>query len=248
MIRQTIGRLERTLNMEASLHHELKQELADKHLLNESLKKSEYLYRALFSMSPSANLIFDKETLQFLAVNKASTKIYNFSTEEFLAMTLADVYPSISVNELLIQSKHIRDFDEAPAPVITEHIRKDGSLINVDFLTADIDFEGRPARMIVVSDITKQISQVKAIQKQNEKLKEIAFMQSHVIRLPLTNIMALTDLIEKDHKETIDKDLLKSLTRSSNELDRMIRKIVSDSENILTEFNSISDDVPKYTS
>lgn len=79
------------------------------------------------------------------------------------------------------------------------------------------------------------------LKTQNEKLKDIAFVQSHSIRLPLTKIMALTDLIENEYKGVIDQELMSSLTHSSNELDSMIRKIVSESETILTEFGSASE-------
>jgi len=78
------------------------------------------------------------------------------------------------------------------------------------------------------------------LKNQNEKLKDIAYVQAHTIRLPLTKIMALTDLIENEYKGLIDQELMSSLTHSSNELDSMIRKIVSESETILTELNTIN--------
>jgi len=78
------------------------------------------------------------------------------------------------------------------------------------------------------------------LKTQNEKLKDIAYVQAHTIRLPLTKIMALTDLIENEYKGVIDQELMSSLTHSSNELDSMIRKIVSESETILTELNNIN--------
>jgi signal transduction histidine kinase len=73
-----------------------------------------------------------------------------------------------------------------------------------------------------------------AIQQQNEKLKEIAYIQSHVIRLPLTRIMSISELINLEYKGHVDPELLNYLNVSTSELDAVIRDVVSRSEEVLS--------------
>lgn len=63
--------------------------------------------------------------------------------------------------------------------------------------------------------------------EQNRKLREIARLQSHEVRRPLTSIMGLVDLITKENKT--NKSLIPHITRlkeSSAELDDVIHKMV----------------------
>ena len=59
----------------------------------QTLRTSEAQYRALFDHSPFPKLLFDNETLCFLAVNDAAVAHYGYSRDEFLQMTIADVRP-----------------------------------------------------------------------------------------------------------------------------------------------------------
>lgn len=235
MIRQTIVRLEQTMHKEAAIHQELKAELREKQRLNDSLEESEKRYKTLFSLSPSAKLIFDIDTLQFIETNKAATEIYGHSATDFLKLKLIDIHSPEDVPQL---HKHLKEGlqpDGSLTNINTRHIRKDGAFIQVEIMRSDIDFKGKRARMIVVNDITQHVAQVNAIEKQNAKLKEIAYIQSHLVRLPLTKIMALTELIADEYTGDADKQLLSALTASSNELDELIRKVVDESSTILDE-------------
>ena len=50
--------------------------------------------RILFELNSNPMWIFDESTLQFLAVNEATVRLYNWSREEFLRMTVKDVRPA----------------------------------------------------------------------------------------------------------------------------------------------------------
>ena len=50
-------------------------------------------YRMLFERSPLPMWVVDMKTLRFLAVNDAALRLYEFSRDEFLAMSAADIRP-----------------------------------------------------------------------------------------------------------------------------------------------------------
>jgi PAS domain S-box-containing protein len=78
----------------------------------------------------------------------------------------------------------------------------------------------------LVYDITERLNYIRAIEFQNEKLTEISWMQSHVIRAPLSRILALAPLIKQSITDNEDKELMIDyLVLSANELDKVINNI-----------------------
>ncbi len=82
-------------------------------------------------------------------------------------------------------------------------------------------------------DITEEVSHIAAIELRNRQLKEIAWVQSHVIRSPLAKIMALIDLIKSPPADDPEKDkLMDYLLLSAQELDAHINRISNEIESL----------------
>lgn len=89
------------------------------------------------------------------------------------------------------------------------------------------DTHGIPLEMIgACLDITDKVVQVQAIEQQNQQLLEIAWMQSHVIRPPLTKIIALVELIKDTPNSDPEKNkMLDYLLAAAHEMDEQIKRI-----------------------
>lgn len=88
------------------------------------------------------------------------------------------------------------------------------------------DEMGKPIKMIgAMQDVTKRKESLQAIEEQNKKFKEIAWIHSHMVRAPLARIMALVDLIKTGQPDEDHEVLLDYLSKSANELDRVIVNI-----------------------
>lgn len=110
-------------------------------------------YRQLFDANPHPMWIYDPATLRFLAVNDAAVAHYGYTRDAFLGMTLADIRPAEDVDELL--ATVARTSDEPPRPEPWRHRCRDGRLIDVEISAHAIDFEGRPARVVLAHDVTQ---------------------------------------------------------------------------------------------
>ncbi|HEY0177511.1 MAG TPA: PAS domain-containing protein, partial [Pedobacter sp.] len=87
-----------------------------------------------------------------------------------------------------------------------------------------------PVRMIgSLQDITENVRYIKDIEEQNCRLREISWMQSHVVRAPLARLMGLASLLKDE--QGISKELIAHFSESANELDQIIRTIVRKTEN-----------------
>jgi signal transduction histidine kinase len=65
----------------------------------------------------------------------------------------------------------------------------------------------------------------KLLKEQNEKLREYAFINSHVLRAPVSRILGLVNLLIKADMPSTDKEIIYHLEESSKELDTIIRNL-----------------------
>jgi PAS domain S-box-containing protein len=190
------------------------------------LKESEQRYSDVFHFSPLPMWVVDLDTLKFMDINQATINHYGFSREEFLDMTLRDIRP---VAEQAMLEQVLAEGKKDPAAMahrVMVHRKKNGELMNVEIQIAPFQFKGGQNSIVIATDITERLRYVKAIEQQNEKLHEISWMQSHVIRAPLARIMGLIPMFI-DPKATIKEKLNigKYLVVSANEMDKVIKNI-----------------------
>ncbi|SMD31741.1 GAF domain-containing protein [Reichenbachiella faecimaris] len=62
---------------------------------------------------------------------------------------------------------------------------------------------------------------------QNNQLKEYAFVNSHMLRAPLSSILGISNLLQIHNTSIQDEELLKALHESTKNLDEIVRKISS---------------------
>jgi len=194
---------------------------------------SEKKYSNLFHLSPQPMWLYDLETYRFLDVNKAAVKHYGYTREEFLAMTIMDVRPPDEIPKVQEAVKFSRQHDELFCKGVHMHQKKDGTVMHVEVIRNIIRFQGREAEVVLINDITEKLNYIEAIESQNSKLQEIAWLQSHVVRAPLARIMGLIDLIQHFPEPAIQhSELLDAINRAAVELDNVIRSITDKAEQI----------------
>ena len=212
------------------LHAQLEQQLKEVEL-------SEQKYSRLFHLSPQPMWVYDLETYRFLDVNAAAITHYGYTREDFLSMTLADIAPPEEATKLLNAVEHAKRNHILFTKGVFVHRKKNGELIKVDRLANFIEFHGRRAGLVLLNDITLKLYYIEAIESQNNKLKEIAWMQSHTVRAPLARIMGLIDLIQHGPSSELDQgQLLQAIQESAVELDDVLGDITEKAEQVNLNF------------
>ena len=125
-------------------------------------------YRMLFERSPLPMWVIDTETLRFLAVNEAALRLYEYSHEEFLAMTAFDIRPP-------------EDRDAFPGFLRREsgdvqhgtfrHLKKSGEPIDIAGVGHLVAWRGRPARLVQINDITERLRTQQTLERLNRELE-----------------------------------------------------------------------------
>jgi len=192
-----------------------------------ALEESEKKYSELFHMSPQPMWVFDLETLYFLNVNNAAIKHYGYSHEEFLSMTIRDIRPVSEMPKMEKALKLCYGQEQLICQGNFIHRKRNGEIIQVDIQSNIIQYRGRNAMVILAIDVTERLNYIKAIETQNEKLREISWMQSHIVRAPLARIMGLIELIKDIKQEKEKEQMLEYVLISANELDDAIKGITN---------------------
>ncbi|MEX2597882.1 MAG: PAS domain S-box protein [Salibacteraceae bacterium] len=197
------------------------------------IKESKQQYSDLFHLSPQPMWVYDLQTLQFLDVNNAAIKHYGYSEEEFLSMTAKQIRPESEVPRLMESVELARKNDQLTYQSEFIHTKKNGEEIIVEATSNIIYFDGVKAEIVLCHDITERYKHILAIEKQNDKLKEIAWTQSHVVRAPLARIMGLVNLLTDGETSMEEKEqVLQYIDQSAKELDEIIQDVVRKSNQI----------------
>lgn len=200
-----------------------------------SIKDSEEKYSDLFHLSPQPMWMCDLENLQIIEVNKAAIEHYQYTEDEFLTMTMKQIVFNEDFEEVDEEVNAIKIQNLNFSQKVYRHLKKNGTIIFVDVRFNIVKLKNKKSLIVLANDITERIHYVEAIEAQNEKLRSIAWTQSHVVRAPLARIMGLVNLIEDDEITSVDekKELLKHVIDSVHELDYIVKDIIDKSQNII---------------
>ncbi|MGM0635424.1 MAG: PAS domain S-box protein [Bacteroidota bacterium] len=203
----------------------------ERHRFLQTLRTSEQRYMNLFNLNPAPIWVYDLHSLEFLDVNEAAVKHYGYSREEFSNMSVKDLFPHYYLPKT---AKIHEAFNKKSDKNVVQHQKKNGDIIFVEIISNRFDYKGSEAKIVLATDVTHKRLQVEAIKAQNQKLREIAWTQSHVVRAPVARLMGIIDLIKSDPglSEEELQELMDSILHSAEEIDQTIHKIAKKSKHI----------------
>jgi PAS domain S-box-containing protein len=202
-------------------HKQLEKGLKERSIAEATLRLSEEKYRFLFERNPASMLIYDRSTLQILAVNEAFLKHYGYSDDEVLSMYLPDLYPVEERTAIVEPEVKIKGHSYIGE---WHHIKKDGSVITIIANSNDLVYQGQKARIAVVTDITERKKAEEEIQRLNQALEErvairtaqlvsinkelesYSYSISHDLRAPLRAIFGFSQILSTRHKLSLNEE------------------------------------------
>ncbi len=133
----------------------------------EELHRSQELYRSLFELSPYAATVSDLENLRILAANDAAVAQYGWSREEMLDRDVtALIHPEEQPRVLAWRKDASRTSSLRMEGV--RHRRKDGTPIEIDVVSRVIDYDGRPALLAILENVSER----RKIERQSRRIFE----------------------------------------------------------------------------
>ena len=129
-------------------------------------------YRLLFRASPLPTWVYDLETLRFLAVNDAAVRAYGWSREEFLAMDITAVRPP---EDRAALRRFVREMPEGfnQSEGRWRHRTRDGRELDVEITSHSLEFDGRRARLVHVSDVSERNRATQALRESEARFRTV---------------------------------------------------------------------------
>lgn len=197
------------------------------------LLESEQKYADLFHLSPQPMWVYDLESLLFLNVNQAAINHYGYSHDEFMTMTISEIRPKEDIPIMLSTLEKIKADNMGIYRGVLNHRKKDGSIIRVEVISNPLNLGERKTWLVLANDITSKLKYLEAIETQNEKLRDIAWIQSHMVRAPLARLLGLVEILKNEKLSKMDfENFLNHIKDSATELDDVVRDIVDKAQKI----------------
>src|SRR5689334_5199241 len=130
----------------------LARDITERKRFEHALRDSEERYRLLFESTPQPIWVYNEETLAFLAVNEAATRIYGFDRDEFLSMTIRD--PGPCGDDLSPSRNAANSGDLMSRPL--RHQTREKKTIYVELSSHPVVFDGKNSRLVIVNDVTER--------------------------------------------------------------------------------------------
>ncbi|MGE0424177.1 MAG: PAS domain S-box protein [Reyranellaceae bacterium] len=134
-----------------------------------SLSETRDNLRYLFANNPNPMWVVDEESLRFVSVNAAAIAAYGYGREEFFGMRLSDIRPPEDVARVVDAISAGR----APRGGIElwRHRTKAGDIRDVEVTPYRIVYEGKPAWLSLVRDVTEKRRAEARLAETEEKLR-----------------------------------------------------------------------------
>jgi len=118
------------------------------------LQETERSHQRFFNLSPLAKFIYEVASERILAVNDAALKLYGYSRDEFMAVPLADLRMT---DDPVADAARLASLGDAVVVGRRRARRRGGAALDVEIWSNVATFDGKPARYVIVNDITERI-------------------------------------------------------------------------------------------
>ncbi|MGE5626297.1 MAG: ATP-binding protein, partial [Bacillota bacterium] len=180
----------------------------------DALRRSEANFRNFFENSPVPMYLADRETGEFVDVNRAMLDTYGYSRTEFLEMTIYDIRPPEDVPKLKTHIKRMGPTPEIYSAGEWRHRAKNGRIMAVEISVSGLVMDNRALYLTAVHDISPRKLAEAATERRARELQQLA--ASSLLIAGTQTIEALIDVAAERARQLVGAHL--AIARCSPDL------------------------------
>ena len=204
----------------------------------EQLRVSEERYRSMFEQNPQPMVTYDRNTLEILAVSDAMVAKYGYTREELHSMTILEL--QLPGDEAKL-SDYLAAHPDGSRPQLAgrpegypgQHRLKDGSIIDVEVTSDNLELNGRACRIAHFDDVTARnkaatevvIARDQAVEASNMKSAFLANV-SHEVRTPMNGVIGMTELLLDTQLDEEQRQYAEQISRSGEQMLAILNDIL----------------------
>jgi PAS domain S-box-containing protein len=196
------------------------------------LKQREESLRLMFETNPVPMWVLDAETWRYLAVNRAAVDHYGYSAEDFLTMSVFDVFDP-SEHEAMREHAAERSNANYRAERTWKQRKAGGAVIDVLPYVQASTYDGRPALIAAQFDVTVRKRAEEAMvqardqaERANRAKSEFLANMSHEIRTPLNGVTGVAQVLSRTTLAPAQQEMVRIIEQSALTLERLLSDVL----------------------
>lgn len=186
----------------------------------EIIEESERKFRDIFNNMQDAVMIHEPDG-PFFEVNDLACERFGYSREEMCGMRPEDLDVLGSVKD--IPEKKRRVVEKGCAVFESSHMTKDGRIVPSEISAKLIDYQGRPAILVVCRDITERKIADMRLERATEKLKILNSITRHDILNQLLVLQGNLTLARSSDEGSAIAERLERIGMSANVINSQLQ-------------------------
>ncbi len=205
------------------------RDISARKIVDRDLLRSEARFRSLFENAPFGILIHRLGTI--LLANPALIELFGY-------ISLSDVEGSSILTYLTPESaQQVADMlrrrlagEDVPNAYETTGVRQDGKQVPLYIVVVSLELDDGPALMVYMMDITERKNYEDALRHKADELKNFLTIAAHELRHPITILKGYTRVLAEYRENLLVQqsvpEILESINKSSNRLDRLVDELL----------------------
>jgi PAS domain S-box-containing protein len=201
-------------------------------LVNPIIDFEDKSLKNFFDHNYQSMLITDADFTIVLKTNNTALNFIGYSEAEISLQSVEKIIPQVEQQKLVRTANQPGEQNQFKKEISL--VNQSGKIKHVEAVVSSVLSDGKEARLLTLTDITEKklyralleeaVDEELTLKDKNKELKKIAYLNFHLARKPLANILGLVNLLDQEvaPDQTLT-EAIEFLKESSNELDELIK-------------------------